>query len=90
MVKKDILKILDDLGRKGHKKDLCDKLGESLESAPNFDKLCLLGLIRLGSNQNGITWATTDFGNKQIEFYRDLTKKEKKTGLRFYSIVYGK
>ena len=104
MAKKEILELLDDSGRKGSKNDLLKKiddllkkiighdvleLGESSKSTSYFDELCLLGLIKLGSNEEGITWATTDFGNRQIEFYRPLTKKEKKSGLRFYSMIYG-
>jgi hypothetical protein len=90
MTKKEILRILDKFGRKGSKSDLLLSLKETSEYSPNFDELCLLGLIKLGSNEKEITWATTDFGNNQIEFYRPLTKNETKLGLRFYSMVYGK
>jgi len=105
MVKSEILKILDDSGKRGSRSELLKKIGNLLKKVNEhnaldsdedsrcvsyFDELCLLGLIKLGSNENGITWATTDFENTQIEFYRALTKKEKKSGLRFYSTVYGK
>jgi len=90
MTKRKILEILDSFKGKGSKEGLLRELKKLGGGDSDFDELCLLGFVKLGANDEGITWATTDFGKKQIEFYRPLTKKEVKEGKRFYSMVYGR
>ena len=90
MTKKEILRILDSFNGKGSKEELLNKIIDSGGDLSDFDELCLLGLIKLGGNDKGVTWGTTDFGEKQIDFYRPLAAKERKSGLRFYSMVYGR